>query len=57
MENPSKNLYIDFTKSSTHDLEEALLNAGSREEKIFFRKLLNLKLQLEQENVIGELLL
>lgn len=50
-------LYDTFKKSTTHDLEENLLSASTREEKIFYRKLLNLKLQLEQEKVIGELLL
>ena len=49
--------YEAFTRATAHDLEEHLLAAQSREEKIFYRKLLNLKLQLEQEKVIGELLL
>ncbi|MBQ7160811.1 MAG: hypothetical protein IJR90_03795 [Clostridia bacterium] len=49
--------YEAFTRATAHDLEERLLAANSREEKIFYRKLLNLKLQLEQEKVIGELLL
>ncbi|MBQ4054888.1 MAG: hypothetical protein IJD17_04175 [Clostridia bacterium] len=50
-------LYDQFRRLTTHDLEEKLLSANTREEKIFYRKLLNLKLQLEQEKVIGELLL
>lgn len=50
-------LYDQFRRLTTHDLEEKLLGANTREEKIFYRKLLNLKLQLEQEKVIGELLL
>ena len=50
-------LYERFKKMTTRDLEERLLAASTREEKIFYRKLLNLKLQLEQEKVIGELLL
>ncbi|MBQ3100750.1 MAG: hypothetical protein IJC50_07150 [Clostridia bacterium] len=50
-------LYDQFRRLTTHDLEEKLLAANTREEKIFYRKLLNLKLQLEQEKVIGELLL
>lgn len=49
--------YEAFKRATAHDLEERLLAAESREEKIFYRKLLNLKLQLEQEKVIGELLL
>lgn len=50
-------LYLKFSQTSTKDLEKCLLNGATREEKIFYRKLLNLKLQLEQEKVIGELLL
>ena len=49
--------YEEFKRATAHDLEDRLLAADSREEKIFYRKLLNLKLQLEQEKVIGELLL
>ena len=50
-------IYAEFTSASATELEDKLLAAQSREEKIFYRKLLNLKLQLEQEKVIGELLL
>ena len=50
-------LYAEFTAAGASELEQKLLSAQSREEKIFYRKLLNLKLQLEQEKVIGELLL
>lgn len=51
-------LYIIFSNASTKDLEERLIDPeSSREEKVFYRRLLNLKLQLEQEKVIGELLL
>ncbi|MBR5516177.1 MAG: hypothetical protein IKU52_08245 [Clostridia bacterium] len=50
-------LYLQFTRTSTKELERRLLHGATREEKIFYRKLLNLKLQLEQEKVIGELLL
>lgn len=50
-------LYLKFSQTSTKELERCLLNGATREEKIFYRKLLNLKLQLEQEKVIGELLL
>ena len=44
-------------KDALQELERCLLQGSTREEKIFYRKLLNLKLQLEQEKVIGELLL
>ena len=50
-------LYERFSKATTRELEGNLLYAKTREEKIFYRKLLNLKLQLEQEKVIGEKLL
>lgn len=50
-------LYLRFSKTTTKELEERLLKGATREEKIFYRKLLNLKLQLEQEKVIGEYLL
>ncbi len=50
-------LYLKFSQTSTKELEYCLLHGKTREEKIFYRKLLNLKLQLEQEKVIGELLL
>ncbi|MBE6573592.1 MAG: hypothetical protein E7652_04270 [Ruminococcaceae bacterium] len=50
-------LYLQFSRTSTKELEYRLLHGATREEKLFYRKLLNLKLQLEQEKVIGELLL
>ena len=50
-------LYLRFSQTTTKELEERLLKGATREEKIFYRTLLNLKLQLEQEKVIGELLL
>lgn len=50
-------LYLKFSRTSTKELEYCLLHGATREEKIFYRTLLNLKLQLEQEKVIGELLL
>ncbi len=50
-------LYQLFSKTSTQELEQLLLSSPTRNEKVFYRKLLNLKLQLEQEKIIGELLL
>ena len=50
-------LYVAFTQTSMKQLEQDLLSAETREEKIFCRKLLNLKLQLEQEKVVGEMLM
>lgn len=57
MPNKYTELYERFSKATTRDLEKSLLLSKTREEKIFYRKLLNLKLQLEQEKVIGEKLL
>jgi len=47
-------LYLSFSQSTVNDLEAALLTASSREEKAFYRALINLKLQLDQEKVVGE---
>ncbi len=53
----SRELYLKFEYCSFRDLEELLLCARSREEKAFYRALLNLKLQIAQERVVGEKLL
>lgn len=50
-------LYILFEKASIAELEEMLATAEKREEKIFWRALINLKLQLKQEAIVGEILL
>lgn len=50
-------IYEQFECASFAELEELLLNASTREEKTFYRSLINLKLQVEQEKVIGEVLL
>ena len=50
-------LYKIFDSASFSELEELLLSAKTREEKAFFRALLNLKLQIAQERIIGEILL
>lgn len=52
-----KNLYKCFSRHTVTQLEDSLLNAETREEKTFYRTLLNLKLQLAQEKVVGEELL
>lgn len=52
-----KNLFELFEKYSFKDLEKLLVKAVSREEKAFYRALLNLKLQIEQEKIVGEILL
>mgnify|MGYP002520891626 FL=1 len=50
-------LYQLFTQMTMAQLEDALLSCRAREEKAFYRALLNLKLQIEQERVIDEVLL
>lgn len=50
-------MYERFDKVSFEDLERQFMNASSRDERAFYRALLNLKLQIEQEKVIGEVLL
>ncbi len=52
--NNIRELYTKFEKSTFRELEESLLEATSHEEKAFFRSLLNLKLQIAQERVVGE---
>ena len=46
-----------FSEITIKELEGLLQNAKTREEKALFRALLNLKIQLRQEEVIGEVLL
>lgn len=50
-------LYTAFCTYRMQELEDRLLAAPTREEKAFWRTLLDLKLQMEQEKVIGEVLL
>lgn len=50
-------MYQQFVESSFIELEQLLIKAQTREERAFYRALLNLKLQIEQEKVVGEVLL
>lgn len=50
-------LYEAFCNCSFLDLEQHLRDATDREEKAFYRAMLNLKLQIEQEKIVGEVLL
>lgn len=52
-----RNLYKCFISTTVRELEERLINAPTREEKAFYRAMLNLKLQIEQEKIVGENLL
>lgn len=51
-----RNFYKCFSETTVDELENRLIEADTREEKAFYRTLLNLKLQLEQEKIIGETL-
>ncbi|MCR5264236.1 MAG: hypothetical protein K6D94_10205 [Clostridiales bacterium] len=50
-------LYALFTATSFPQLESMLIRADSRDAKAFYRALLNLKLQIAQEKIVGEELL
>lgn len=47
-------LYGVFCRATIRELESAIISASDTEEKAFYRKLLNLKLQTEQEKIVGE---
>lgn len=49
-----RNFYGVFCEITINELENAILSTDDTEEKAFYRKLLNLKLQTEQEKIIGE---
>ena len=46
--------YGVFCTATIRELQEAILAAVETEERAFYRKLLNLKLQTEQEKIVGE---
>lgn len=50
-------IYREFTEITISQLEARLSAANTREEKVFCRAMINLKLQMTQEKVIGEILL
>jgi len=50
-------LYNSFKMMTIGQLQQLLINARTREEKAFYRTLLNMKLVIEQEKIIGESLL
>ncbi|MBE6636352.1 MAG: hypothetical protein E7618_00945 [Ruminococcaceae bacterium] len=50
-------LYPLFEHATIPELEAMLARAETREEKILWRSLLNLKFQLAQERIVGERLL
>ncbi|MBR0449834.1 MAG: hypothetical protein IIX30_03360 [Clostridia bacterium] len=52
-----KGIYSSFTEISVSELENAIVAANDRDEKVLYRTLLNLKLQLDQEKIINQTLL
>ncbi len=53
----SESLFELFKEATVSELEARLSESSDREEKIFLRALINLKLQLAQEKIVGEMLL
>ncbi len=50
-------IYQIFKDISISELESVLASDASREEKLFCRAMINLKLQMTQEKIVGEILL
>ena len=50
-------LIDSYKKATIAELEACLAESNDREEKLLLRTLINLKLQLAQEKVVGETLL
>ena len=49
-----RDFYGVFCATTIRELQNAIISAGETEERAFYRKLLNLKLQTEQEKIVGE---
>lgn len=49
-----RDFYGIFCTATIKELQNAIIEAGDTDEKAFYRKLLNLKLQTEQEKIVGE---
>lgn len=54
MNQSGKELARLFSETTIKELEGLLQTATTREEKALYRALLNLKIQLRQEEIIGE---
>ncbi len=50
-------LYGVFAEMTISDLQDCLAASATREEAVFYRKLINMKLQINQEKIVGEALL
>ena len=49
-----RDFYGVFCSATIRELQNAIIAASDTDEKAFYRKLLNLKLQTEQEKIVGE---
>ena len=54
---PDMSLYENFISLNITQLQEYIYSAETREEKVFYSKLLSLKMVLKQEKIIGKILL
>lgn len=50
-------MYETFERLSVKDLEKMLVAASTRQQRAFYRALINLKLQIDQEKIVGKKLL
>ena len=49
-----RDVYGVFCNATIKELENAILQTNDTDERAFYRKLLNLKLQTGQEKIVGE---
>ncbi len=49
-----RDIYDVFRNATIRELENAMLQTNDSDERAFYRKLLNLKLQTQQEKIVGE---
>lgn len=49
-----RDIYGVFCNATIRELENAILQTSDSDERAFYRKLLNLKLQTKQEKIVGE---
>lgn len=49
-----RELYGVFCSATLKELENAIISTDDNDERSFYRTLLNLKLQTEQEKIIGD---
>lgn len=57
MESQNKSLFEYFKEYRITELQDLIYNSENREEKIFYNRVLNFKLGVEQEKVVGKKLL